>query len=116
MPDVRRQLLQRFTDTTQECRLLSLPAGWVQHTRQLRLVLETALRSHGHIFFSSLTQQPYTYPLRIFVVIACYYCGSRYSAVGMETRLRARRSGFESWQGLGIFLFLKVSRPALGST
>ena len=27
MPDVRRQLLQRFADTTQECRLLGLPAG-----------------------------------------------------------------------------------------
>ena len=60
MPDVRRQLLQRFADTTQECRLLGLPAGYVQYTRQLRRVLETALQTHGQILLFSLTQQPYT--------------------------------------------------------
>ena len=60
MPDVRRQLLQRFTDTTQECHLLGLQAGQVQYTRQLRRVLETALQTHGQIFLSSLTQQLYT--------------------------------------------------------
>jgi hypothetical protein len=60
MPDVRRQLLQPFADTTQECRLLGLPAGWVQYTRQLRRVLQTALQAHWQIFVSSLTQQTFT--------------------------------------------------------
>jgi hypothetical protein len=60
MPDVRRQLLLRFAETTQECRLVGLPAGWVQYTRQLRRVLEATLQAHGQIFVSSLTQQTFT--------------------------------------------------------
>jgi len=79
MPDVRRQLLQRFADTTQECRLLGLPAGYVQYTRQLRRVLETADT------WAELPSFSYTatlYPLRISMAIAYYHCGSRCSEYG----------------------------------
>jgi hypothetical protein len=38
-------------------------------------------------------------------------CGS---SVSIVTRLQAGWLGFDSWQGLGIFLFVTASRPALG--
>jgi hypothetical protein len=37
-------------------------------------------------------------------------------SLGIATRLRAGRAGFDSRQGLEIFLFATVSRPALGPT
>jgi hypothetical protein len=40
--------------------------------------------------------------------------GSRDSSVGIATRLRAERLGFDSRQRLGIFLFTTASRTALG--
>jgi hypothetical protein len=38
------------------------------------------------------------------------------SLVGIVTRLQAGQSGFNSWQGLGIFLFATMSRLAQGPT
>jgi hypothetical protein len=38
------------------------------------------------------------------------------SSVGMATRLRAGRPGFDSRQGQEIFLYFTSSRPALGLT
>jgi hypothetical protein len=38
------------------------------------------------------------------------------SSVGIATRLRAGRSGFDSRKKLGIFLFATVSSPALEPT
>jgi hypothetical protein len=43
-------------------------------------------------------------------------CRSWDSSVGIATRLRIGRSGFDFWQGLGIFLLTNASRPALGPT
>jgi hypothetical protein len=40
----------------------------------------------------------------------------RDSSVGIEIRLRAGRSGFNSREGLGIFLFATASRPAVQPT
>jgi hypothetical protein len=48
--------------------------------------------------------------------VLCILCRSRDSSVGIATSLRAGRSGFDSRQGLGIFLFATASRPAVGST
>jgi hypothetical protein len=45
------------------------------------------------------------YPVRIFLVIADYYCGRWCSTVGMETRLRDRRSGVESRRDKGLFSY-----------
>jgi hypothetical protein len=41
---------------------------------------------------------------------------SRDSSVGISTRLRAGRSGFDSWQGHEIFLFSTASIAAMEST
>jgi hypothetical protein len=41
---------------------------------------------------------------------------NRDSSVSIVSRLRAGRLGFESRQGLGIFLFATASRTALGPT
>jgi hypothetical protein len=38
------------------------------------------------------------------------------SSVGIATRLWAGQSEFNSWQGLGIFLFANMSRLSLGLT
>jgi hypothetical protein len=38
------------------------------------------------------------------------------SSVTIVTLLRAGQSGFDSWQGLGIFLFTTMSISALGPT
>jgi hypothetical protein len=38
------------------------------------------------------------------------------SSVGIGSRLRAGRLGFDSRQGIGIFLFTTASRPDLGPT
>jgi hypothetical protein len=39
---------------------------------------------------------------------------NRDSSVSIVIRLRAGRTGFDSWQGQGIFLFTTASRPAPG--
>jgi len=41
---------------------------------------------------------------------------SRGGPVSTVTRLRAVRSGFDSWQGLKFFLIPTASRPSLGPT
>jgi hypothetical protein len=43
-------------------------------------------------------------------------CRSQDGSVSTVTWLRAGRSGFDSRQGLGIFLFTTASRPAMGPT
>jgi hypothetical protein len=41
---------------------------------------------------------------------------SRCSSVSIVTRQWAGKAGFDSWQGLGFFLFATLFRPALGPT
>jgi hypothetical protein len=43
-------------------------------------------------------------------------CKNTFSTVRIETLLRAGRAGFGFCRGLGIFLFVTTSRPALGPT
>jgi hypothetical protein len=45
-----------------------------------------------------------------------YLKRSRYSSVGAVAKLRVERSGFDSQQGLRIFLFITMSKPALEPT
>jgi hypothetical protein len=87
-------------------KILGSSASLYSHGNEINLILE---RCNGHTTVNSSLKLG---RLKVIDGIS----DSLHSSVGIVTWLRAGRSGFESQQGLKIFLFATSSRPALGPT